>query len=60
MISELAKLDPKRLGVIARRSAIQYKAAKKTIGEIAQELNVDYVLEAASAAMANVSASPPN
>jgi len=45
MISQLAKLDPKRLGVIARTSAIQYKAAKKTIGEIAQELNVDYVLE---------------
>jgi len=45
MISQLAKLDPKRLGVIARTSAIQYKAAKKTIGEIAQELNVDYILE---------------
>jgi len=45
MVSHLAKLDPKRLGVIARTSAIQYKAAKKTIGEIAQELNVDYVLE---------------
>lgn len=45
MVSQLAKLDPKRLGVIARTSAIQYKAAKKTIGEIAQELNVDYVLE---------------
>ena len=45
LISQLAKLDPKRLGVIARTSSIQYKAAKKTIGEIAQELNVDYVLE---------------
>src|SRR5882762_7373622 len=45
MISQLGKLDPKRLGVIARTSAIHYKAAKKTIGEIAQELNVDYVLE---------------
>jgi TolB-like protein len=45
MISQLGKLDPKRLGVIARTSAVQYQAAKKTIGEIAQELNVDYVLE---------------
>jgi TolB-like protein len=45
IISQLGKLDPKRLGVIARTSAIQYKAAKKTIGEIAQELNVDYILE---------------
>jgi TolB-like protein len=45
MISQLAKLDPKRLGVIARTSSIQYKATKKTIGEIAHELNLDYVLE---------------
>jgi len=45
MISQLGKLDPKRLGVIARTSSTQYKASKKTIGEIAQELNVDYVLE---------------
>jgi TolB-like protein len=29
MISQLAKLDPKQLGVIARTSAIQYEAAKK-------------------------------
>jgi len=45
MISQFAKLNPRRLGVIARTSAIQYKAAKKTIAEIAQELNVDYILE---------------
>jgi TolB-like protein len=45
MISQVGKLDPERLGVIARTSAMHYKAAKKTIGEIAQELNVDYVLE---------------
>jgi TolB-like protein len=45
MISQLAKLDPQRLGVIARTSSIQYKSTKKTIGEIAHELNVDYVLE---------------
>jgi TolB-like protein len=45
MISQLAQLDPKRLGVIARTSAIQYKATKKSIGEIAAELHVDCVLE---------------
>jgi adenylate cyclase len=33
------------LGVIARTSAVQYKAAKKSIGEIAAELHVDCVLE---------------
>jgi TolB-like protein len=44
-ISQLGQLDPKRLGVIARTSAIQYKASKKSIGEIAAELHVDCVLE---------------
>jgi TolB-like protein len=45
MISHLGRLDPKRLGVIARTSAIQYKGTKKSIGEIAGELQVDCVLE---------------
>jgi TolB-like protein len=45
MISQLGQLDPKRLGVIARTSAVQYKATKKSIGEIAAELRVDCVLE---------------
>jgi TolB-like protein len=44
-ISRLGQLNPKRLGVIARTSSIQYKAPKKTIGKIAEELRVDYVLE---------------
>ncbi len=45
LISHLGQLDPKRLGVIARTSAIQYKTTKKSVGQIAQELNVGYVLE---------------
>src|SRR6266849_4188824 len=45
MISQLGQLDPKRLGVIARTSAAQYKATKKSIGEIAAELHIDCVLE---------------
>jgi TolB-like protein len=45
MIAHLGRLDPKRLGVIARTSAIQYKGTKKSIGEIAGELHVDCVLE---------------
>src|SRR5260370_24859376 len=45
MISELGELNPRRLGVIARTSAIQYKARNKSIGEIAAELRVDCVLE---------------
>ena len=45
MISQLGQLNPKRLGVIARTSAIQYKSTKKSIGEIAAELHIDCVLE---------------
>lgn len=45
MISQLGRLNPKRLGVIARTSAVQYKATTKSIGEIAAELHVDCVLE---------------
>jgi TolB-like protein/Flp pilus assembly protein TadD len=33
------------LGVISRRSAMHYKETDKTIGEIARELKVNYVLE---------------
>ncbi len=44
-ISQLGQLNPKRLGVIARTSAIHYKGTKKSIGEIAAELHVDCVLE---------------
>src|SRR5215470_392810 len=45
LIAQLGQLNPKRLGVIARTSAVQYKATKKSIREIAKELNVEYVLE---------------
>ncbi len=45
MISHLGQLDPRRLGVIARTSAIQYKNARKSIAEIAAELKVGYILE---------------
>jgi TolB-like protein len=45
MISHLGQLNPKRLGVISRTSAAQYKAARKSLGEIATELHVDCVLE---------------
>lgn len=45
IISQLGQLNPKRLGVIARTSAIQYKGTKKSVGEVARELNVGYVLE---------------
>jgi TolB-like protein/Tfp pilus assembly protein PilF len=45
MISHLGQMNPKRLGVIARTSSIQYKGTKKTVDEIAEELKVQYILE---------------
>jgi TolB-like protein/tetratricopeptide (TPR) repeat protein/predicted Ser/Thr protein kinase len=45
MIARLGGLSPARLGVIARTTMVAYKQGKKTIGQIARELHVDYILE---------------
>jgi TolB-like protein/DNA-binding winged helix-turn-helix (wHTH) protein/Tfp pilus assembly protein PilF len=45
MITQLGRLDPGRLGVIARTSAMQYKGAHKDARQIGSELGVDYLLE---------------
>lgn len=45
MITQLGRLEPERLGVIARTSAMQYKGAHKDARQIGQELGVDYLLE---------------
>jgi TolB-like protein/Flp pilus assembly protein TadD len=45
MITQLGRLEPERLGVIARTSAMRYKATEKGIDEIGRELGVDYILE---------------
>ncbi len=45
MISELGRLSPCSLGIIARTSAMQYKHSGKRIDEIGKELGVDYILE---------------
>ncbi len=45
MITQLGRLNPKRLGVIARTSAMQYKSAGKSILEIGKELGVSFILE---------------
>ena len=45
MITELGSLDPRRLGVIARTSAMQYKGSQKGATQIARELGVNYLLE---------------
>ena len=45
MITQLGDLEPNRLGVIARTSAMQYKDARKDTRQIGRELGVDYILE---------------
>lgn len=45
MIARLGQLEPARLGVIARTSAMTYKGSNKDIRVIGRELGVDYVLE---------------
>jgi len=45
MITQLGSADPKRLGVIARTSAMKYKTTNEDVHQIGTELGVDYVLE---------------
>ncbi len=45
MINRLARLDPARLGVIARTTALSYKSGSKPADQIAAELDLDYILE---------------
>ena len=45
MITQLARLQPERLAVIARTSSMHYKGTNKTIGQIGRELGVHYILE---------------
>ena len=44
MIVHLGRLNPERLGVIARQSAMAYKGTKKRADEIGRELGVDYLV----------------
>jgi len=45
IIARLGRLNPERLGVIARASAVRYKDADKDVDEIGRELGADYVLQ---------------
>lgn len=44
-ISYLGRINPERMGVIARTTSMAYKRTRKNIREIGTELRVDYVLE---------------
>jgi TolB-like protein len=45
LIAQLARLDPARLGVIARSSVMSYKESGWNIAQIRRRLRVDYILE---------------
>jgi len=45
LITRLGSLEPNRLGVIARTSAMKYKDSHKDVRQISRELGVDYILE---------------
>lgn len=45
MISQLAELQPERLGVVARTTAMHFKGTSDRLSTIAKELAVDYALE---------------
>lgn len=45
MIAQLGRLNPQRLGVIARTSAMRYRHTEKGIAAIGRELGVSHVLE---------------
>ncbi len=44
LILRLARLDPSRLGVIARTSAMRYRQTQKTEREIGRDLGVEYLV----------------
>jgi TolB-like protein len=45
MIAQLGRLQPRKLGVIARTSVMQFKNTDKRIDRIGRELGVDFLLE---------------
>jgi TolB-like protein len=45
MITQLTRLQPGRLGVIATSTAMSYKAADKSLARVESELGVDYILQ---------------
>ncbi len=45
MITQLGRLQPERLNVIARTSSMRYKTRDDPIDQIGRELGVDYVME---------------
>jgi TolB-like protein/DNA-binding winged helix-turn-helix (wHTH) protein/thioredoxin-like negative regulator of GroEL len=45
LITRIGSLNPEKLGVIARTSAMHYKGTRETVQQIGKELGADYALE---------------
>ena len=45
MISQIGSIDPQRLGLIARTSAMHYKHTQEPLDQIGRKLGVSYILE---------------
>jgi adenylate cyclase len=45
LITELGRLSPQEMGVIARTSVMRYKRTRKRVAEIGSELGADYLIE---------------
>jgi TolB-like protein/DNA-binding winged helix-turn-helix (wHTH) protein/Tfp pilus assembly protein PilF len=45
VITEIGRVSPERIGVIARSSAMRYKDARPEMGKLGEELGVSHVLE---------------
>jgi TolB-like protein/DNA-binding winged helix-turn-helix (wHTH) protein/Tfp pilus assembly protein PilF len=45
MITQLAELQPNHLGVIARTSVMSFKHGDKSVGRVASQLGVQYIVE---------------
>ncbi len=45
MISQLGRIDPQRMGVIARTSVMHYKQNPTPLDQVGRELGVEYVIE---------------
>jgi len=45
IITDLGRLDPRHLGVIARTSVLRYTETTRSIQEIGKDLGVDYIVE---------------
>ena len=45
LITQLGRLQPEKLGVVARTTVMQYKGTQKPIAELSKELGAAYILE---------------